>query len=906
MPRFCLVVLTALVGILFSGPSLAYVVLEESFDSDLANFVAGTQWDGSYCQDNWRSDLNGGVISNRDDGCADCGCDFLTQSGGENPCISSDPFDNHIQTGNKFWQNYVYSVKFKSSDNDTLGVVFRYRDASNFYLFALSRSAFPQFSSGCEESFNGAALVRVRSETGPQVLKSTENFTYAENVVHQVRITAVKNNLKVEFDKDGDGEFQPGEVFFDQADEKSKAIPAGKVGLFAFQTGVTEADGTASTCSDTNCWFDDVKVDLLPANDIDCGGYPWEGACEGGSLKWCNLNGKFKTDTCGDDSCCKWVAGEGFFTCVPAGQCSDNCADACAAADKGCSSNLTHSYTCGQADDDPCMEPVFLACPAGQFCSPQTGECSQECVPDCAGKECGDDGCGGSCGACDPGTECTEGNCKGPELGKMGDPCETNLDCISYMCVESSVGPICSKACGGDASCPIAFKCEEVMIGQATILACVPTGECIPDCIGKDCGDDGCDGSCGNCPDGYSCSAGACKTAAGASCESASECAGNLCVNFQSGTLCSTPCSTAEGCPEGWECSPWISADAQHICAPPSTMTAHETCKELAECVSGCPSGSPQCKTSCFFFGNDEAKETYAPLWWCAETNCFENCEGASEDCLGDCIAKECFQEFAACWPGETSCKEAIQCVIDCEGKSSCAQECYDEALPAAKITLKALQECVGALCPVDSGGDCFLAAVSQACKDQYDACTQGCEPMCGDAVCGDDGCGGLCGECEDDFQCKQGQCTQVCATECDGKDCGDDGCGGQCGACAEGLYCAGAQCVPEGECVGDVEQKCDGHNLYWYDSCGAQGDLVQECPLGCEDGTCIGQSEDEITAQVDASPSQPDGSDSIVMSAGQKKSGGCQATPGSTAGNSGLLLLLAALACLAIRRRYA
>ena len=34
------------------------------------------------------------------------------------------------------------------------------------------------------------------------------------------------------------------------------------------------------------------------------------------------------------------------------------------------------------------------------------------CVPDCAGKDCGDNGCGGSCGECDQGVAtCSEGEC---------------------------------------------------------------------------------------------------------------------------------------------------------------------------------------------------------------------------------------------------------------------------------------------------------------------------------------------------------------------------------------------------------------------------------------------------------------------------------------------------------------
>ena len=65
------------------------------------------------------------------------------------------------------------------------------------------------------------------------------------------------------------------------------------------------------------------------------------------------------------------------------------------------------------------------------------------CLPDCGGRECGEDGCGGSCGACSP-----EGVCR---------------------------GGFC----------------------------------CMPDCAGKECGSDGCGGSCGAC-DGEECHDGRC------------------------------------------------------------------------------------------------------------------------------------------------------------------------------------------------------------------------------------------------------------------------------------------------------------------------------------------------------------------------------------------------------------
>ena len=64
------------------------------------------------------------------------------------------------------------------------------------------------------------------------------------------------------------------------------------------------------------------------------------------------------------------------------------------------------------------------------------------CIPDCSGKQCGDDGCGGSCGSCQSGEVC------------QGNQCQS----------------------------------------------------CTPDCTGKVCGDDGCGGSCGSCQSNETCS----------------------------------------------------------------------------------------------------------------------------------------------------------------------------------------------------------------------------------------------------------------------------------------------------------------------------------------------------------------------------------------------------------------
>lgn len=39
--------------------------------------------------------------------------------------------------------------------------------------------------------------------------------------------------------------------------------------------------------------------------------------------------------------------------------------------------------------------------------------------------------------------------------------------------------------------------------------------------------------------------------------------------------------------------------------------------------------------------------------------------------------------------------------------------------------------------------------------------------------------------------------------------------------------------------CTSNYQQRCNGNNLYWYDSCGALGNLIQYCANGCSGNTC-------------------------------------------------------------------
>ncbi len=136
------------------------------------------------------------------------------------------------------------------------------------------------------------------------------------------------------------------------------------------------------------------------------------------------------------------------------------------------------------------------------------------CVPNCKNKNCGPDGCKGTCGTCKVGYTCKDGkcvcvpNCKNKNCGSDGckgtcGTCKVGYTCKDGKCV---CVPNCkNKTCGSDGcggTCPPGCPA-----GQS----CSPDGtkcvSCVPNCKGKTCGeDDGCVDKCrGTCPGSQYC-----------------------------------------------------------------------------------------------------------------------------------------------------------------------------------------------------------------------------------------------------------------------------------------------------------------------------------------------------------------------------------------------------------------
>ena len=177
---------------------------------------------------------------------------------------------------------------------------------------------------------------------------------------------------------------------------------------------------------------------------LDCGedGLCYEPTCEPDCLgKACGPDG------CGSDCglcvdpeiCTDGSCGLGPCGAVGAGgQCVGNTAVWCVGG-----SSLVED-DCTQYADHVCKYDGWF----NQYLCQEQGEC----VPQCAGKLCGSDACGGSCGVCSQGWACVQGACQ-PEPGGDCGSITSLGQCISNTLWFCSNGKLNTYACPQGETC---------------------------------------------------------------------------------------------------------------------------------------------------------------------------------------------------------------------------------------------------------------------------------------------------------------------------------------------------------------------------------------------------------------------------------------------------------------------
>ena len=168
----------------------------------------------------------------------------------------------------------------------------------------------------------------------------------------------------------------------------------------------------------------------------------------------------------------------------------------------------------------------------------------------------------------------------------------------------------------------------------------------------------------------------------------------------------------------------------------------------------------------------------------------------------------------------EPAVKDILELLDDDDCTAVCAdRECGDDGCGGSCWSGPNAEECWGYACNQETG----------QCVCPYEKCDDGCCPA-----------GQVCALEDGDSVC--------CAITCTGKECGDDGCGGNCGECDDGTFCNGLEtCDADGQCQQGALEKLDDNKQCTVDECNEDEQQVTHtaddslCDQSnpCEVGTC-------------------------------------------------------------------
>jgi|GEM_PF-1264681 len=393
---------------------------------------------------------------------------------------------------------------------------------------------------------------------------------------------------------------------------------------------------------------------------------------------------------------------------------------------------------------DFCISSQTDKLAAGSYVASEVG---MGCTPNCSGRICGSDGCGGAC----PPNSCG-----------AGETCDSNGLC-QEVCIQDCTGMTCGlDNCGNNCygigngqsvGCSTLFGTCNVSGNQTcsvnTLGACDAVNPTIAFCATRECGSDGCGGTCApnSCGGGETCDASG-QCVLGCAPESdvtfcsrlnkncGSVTANDNCLTPRTVNPCGPDCTLPQTCGGG---------GVSNVCG--CTYEGNSTfCSRLGkEC--GLVTGVDNC-------GNTQT-----------DVNCGANTISCSYTGFGDgrCSVngeKTCSAgTYGACTPTEPDPRIATCSVLNCGGNDQC-----------------------GGLCNTQSCGG------GMTCTDG--ACVPDCTPSCDGKICGEsDGCTGWC---DVDASCIGTSNT------CDGTQtppvckCGSNP------LCGAGLICSAGSCVAD------------------------------------------------------------------------------------------------------------
>jgi hypothetical protein len=328
-------------------------------------------------------------------------------------------------------------------------------------------------------------------------------------------------------------------------------------------------------------------------------------------------------------------AGEEVEADIPKESCEELCAGkecgllgecACGEFDGGC--GISNKYDCN---------PETFTCECQPLCGPS---------PDFFGWECGDDGCGGSCGECQVGAYCDysedQSRDEGDDIAIGGYclTCETSCTNLGLECGLWETGLEAVSEC----NCGTCMEGTECFDGVC---------DCVPDCSGRECGNDGCGRNCGGCADTEICSD-------EGHCICVPDCEGKICGDDGCNGQCGVPCEGKlvcvagecitcledDDCDDGFECTMDSCTEGECIYEDQSgDCDDSNKCTQSETCVDGqCVGDEIDCND-----GNDCTQDTCTPAQGC------QHAAFSGGDCgagTGKCVEGECLDKVPTCPAG--------------------------------------------------------------------------------------------------------------------------------------------------------------------------------------------------------------------------------------------------------------
>ena len=491
--------------------------------------------------------------------------------------------------------------------------------------------------------------------------------------------------------------------------------------------------------------------------------------------------------------------------CNAIGVCVENCNDTCLSQDAQCGTIC--GVDCG-------------SCALGQGC--KAYQCV--CEPNCDGKVCGDDGCGGTCGdcpdngACDAAGQCSGcvPDCDGKECGSDGcegicgpgcglsEVCDEEIGiCISSSCCYTNDAPGCNISDVEDCVCATNPNCCAAEGSWDSFCVLAATLIC-----GAQCGTEeeatACEGFCGA------------QSPTGCFCDS-------LCTT--TGDCCEDACDTCGFCEEEEP----LSESCEGVCGG----TAPSGCS----CEAGCADAGTCCEDACSVCG--ECEEVVV-----IPNSCENQC-GIPFNAAADCQCNPGCVENGDC------CENACDLCGFCEeapAELTCENQCGAD-VTVGEVTCSCASDCLiaGTCCP-DAADFCTL--------DAADSCEGFCGTKAPDGCYCDDFCVNL-GDCCDDAcsvcgECVEEELSESCEGACDGL--APSGCSCEADCYASGTCCSDIESVCgyadntdscEGVCDGIAPSGCScSQDCYLTDTCCP--DVLEACDYGNNScaGNCDGEAE--------------------------------------------------------------